>query len=92
MTIELFDYRLEQEPNAPTKFNLTQKRAKGKGSKTPDAVYWETLAYGVSIQHAIELIASYEMLKRDDVVTLGAYVTEFKNALAKFDELLKHQP
>jgi len=89
MIIKIDKYLLEQEVNAPTKFNLSVEKVAGSEAKVPGSIRMENLAYGISIQHAIELIASQELLASDEVVTLREYVTRFNEQLKRFDTLIK---
>lgn len=95
MKIQIGAYTLEQEVNSPTKFNLSFARvvpdvnkATGQPNKNAGELQNETLAYAVTIQHAIELIASYELLENDTVVSLKEYVDQFNDQLKRFDSLL----
>lgn len=96
MRIQIENYFLEPETNAPTKYNLFREyitpeinQITGENNKSAGEVKSENLVYGVSLQHAIELIAAHELFDQDKTVTLREYVTEFNNNLKRFDNILK---
>ena len=90
MNIKIENYILEQEVNSPTKFNLFVIRKAGDKAKNPGEEKQECVAYGVSLQRAIELIASYELLDSDETVSLREYVSLFNEQLKRFDKLLEN--
>lgn len=89
MKIKIENFILEQEANSPTKFNIiklgiveTGKNA-GKEKKT-------TIAYAMSIPHAIERMAAENLLTIEDTTSLKEFVSMFVREQERLFNLFTH--
>lgn len=89
MNIRINKYFIEQEPNNPTLFNLFEVKVRSEKSKSSGEEHCQELAWGVSLERAIELLTHHVLCDNDVTVSLGEFVKEYRNQVSLIKELLK---
>lgn len=90
MDIKLGNYRISPETNSPTQFNLSIiGSVEDKESKNFGKEKETNLAYGITLAHAVEIIAHRDMMNKEGVTTLIDWVNQYVKLLKSLEDMLK---
>jgi hypothetical protein len=96
MVIKFKEYTLTQDQIAVERFNLSRlitaiaKKDLVDGTKKGESFEKEeAIGWGYTLENALNVIISYELIKKDDITSINGYLKEYRAVKKELTKLLE---